>query len=65
VKRRAQMVVLAMVLVVGALAGAAARSASEPQPGPSGTSPQCDLPVSQRTGGWFCPGATGSLSPTR
>jgi len=65
VKRRAQLVVVAVVLVVGTLAGAAARAASQPDTEQSGASSQCDLPVSQRTGGWLCFGPTDSPSPTR
>jgi hypothetical protein len=52
-------------LVIGALAGVATRAASQPDPKSSEASPQCDLAVSQRTGGWFCFDLTSSPGPRR
>ncbi len=57
VQGRAKRVAVAAVLVVAASAGVAAHAFA--RSGPSGqrsVSSQCDLPVAQRVGGWFCPG---------
>ena len=54
---QAKVIVAALVLVVAASVGAAAyavNTAHDRQFAP-GSSNQCDLPLEQRTGGWFCP----------
>ena len=62
--RRVQVVILVAVLVGGALGGVAALTATRPS-APAKVVSQCDLPVSQRTGGWLCPEPTGTGGPDR
>jgi len=54
--RRRKLIVLVLVVCVAASLGAAAYASNAVPdhltPGPSN---QCDLPLSQRTGGWTCP----------
>jgi len=54
-RRRKLIVTVLVVCVAVALGVVAYASNTVPDHSSTGASNQCDLPLSQRTGGWVCP----------
>ncbi|MEO6142562.1 MAG: hypothetical protein ABIP19_01130 [Dermatophilaceae bacterium] len=57
-QRRVRLIVAALALMVAGVVGAAsyATNGGRDYLGTPSSADQCDLPVAERTGGWFCYG---------